>query len=188
MVDTAEIRLERTCHACPEQYDAFLGERQVGYLRLRHGRFRVDCPDVEGATVYEAHPKGDGFFDADEREHYLSEARRAIVQWLNGQPQADEPAEDEEPSARLQRIVQAMLDLVPADMEAVISLGTSELNQAITASTMQPAETFEVLAAALLGLREGRPELRNAFCPRCDAPVDRIHGACPHCGVELDEA
>jgi plasmid stability protein len=31
------VRLVRTCFACPEQYDAFIGEEKVGYLRLRHG-------------------------------------------------------------------------------------------------------------------------------------------------------
>ena len=35
-----EIKLIQTCGACPEQYDAFIGEEQVGYLRLRHGYFR----------------------------------------------------------------------------------------------------------------------------------------------------
>ena len=35
-------RLILTCGACPEQYDVFDGDRQVGYLRLRHGHFRAD--------------------------------------------------------------------------------------------------------------------------------------------------
>ena len=42
------LKLVLTCGACPEQYDAFDGERQVGYLRLRHGHFTVTCPDVGG--------------------------------------------------------------------------------------------------------------------------------------------
>ena len=61
------VRLVRTCSACPEQYDAFIGEEKVGYLRLRHGHFRVECPDVWGEMVYEASPSGDGIFDDDER-------------------------------------------------------------------------------------------------------------------------
>lgn len=72
----------QTCGACPEQYDAKLGGQTVGYLRLRHGYFRVDCPDVGGETVYEAEPKGDGSFEPDERAFYLEEAEKAIYRWL----------------------------------------------------------------------------------------------------------
>jgi hypothetical protein len=61
------IRLEQTCIACPEQYDAFVDGRQVGYLRLRHGHFRVHYPDVGGEIVYQSHPSGDGMFGDDER-------------------------------------------------------------------------------------------------------------------------
>lgn len=67
------IRLEQTCGACPEQYTAFdKDDNPVGYLRLRHGHFRVECPP--GETVYEAEPKGDGCFEGDEREYYLGMA------------------------------------------------------------------------------------------------------------------
>jgi plasmid stability protein len=75
------VRLVRTCFACPEQYDAFIGEEKVGYLRLRHGHFRVECPDVWGEMVYEASPKGDGIFDDDERVEHLQAAREAIAEW-----------------------------------------------------------------------------------------------------------
>ena len=37
-----KIELVKTCGACPEQYDAYFEGYQVGYLRLRHGTFRVD--------------------------------------------------------------------------------------------------------------------------------------------------
>ncbi len=76
------LKLVCTCAACPEQYDVFDGERQVGYLRLRHGWFRADCPDVGGETVHEAYPRGDGIFDDDEREAHLAEAVAAIRQWM----------------------------------------------------------------------------------------------------------
>jgi plasmid stability protein len=75
------VRLVRTCDAYPEQYDAFIGEEKVGYLRLRHGHFRVECPDVWGEMVYEASPSGDGFFDDDERGEYLEAAKAAIADW-----------------------------------------------------------------------------------------------------------
>ncbi len=72
------IKLVMTCGACPEQYDAFLDGEQVGYLRLRHGDFRVDFPDCEGETIYEASPRGDGAFEDGERDYYLRFAVDAI--------------------------------------------------------------------------------------------------------------
>jgi hypothetical protein len=84
-----KIRLVKTCGACPEQYEAFLGDEQVGYLRLRHGHFSVDCPDVGGKTVYSAYPDGDGTFRGHERTKYLNAACRAILEHL-GQGQEDQ--------------------------------------------------------------------------------------------------
>jgi hypothetical protein len=46
------ITLRLTCSTCPEQYDAFIGDRKVGYLRLRWGEFRVDYPDCGGEMIY----------------------------------------------------------------------------------------------------------------------------------------
>jgi hypothetical protein len=78
-----DIRVVRTCFACPEQYDAFdQMAKQVGYLRLRHGVFRVDVPDCGGTTVFEAHPNGDGIFESDECEHFLKGAIDAIVKHI----------------------------------------------------------------------------------------------------------
>ena len=74
------FRLVQTCGACPEQYDVFDEEtdEQVGYLRLRHGGFRVEYPDCGGETVYTASPNGDGCFTEDERDFYLSRALEAL--------------------------------------------------------------------------------------------------------------
>ena len=74
------ITLVRTSVAVPEQYDAFdeSGD-QVGYLRLCHGRFRVDFPSNGGEIIFEARPKGDGIFDDDERDFYLQQACDAIA-------------------------------------------------------------------------------------------------------------
>jgi hypothetical protein len=45
----------QTCSGCPEQYDVYDKDKnQVGYVRLRHGHLRADCPDCGGTTVYEA--------------------------------------------------------------------------------------------------------------------------------------
>jgi hypothetical protein len=76
------LKLVCTCSACPEQYDVFDGERQVGYLRLRHGDFRADCPDCGGETVYESEPQGDGTFDDNERVTELTNAVKAIRKWI----------------------------------------------------------------------------------------------------------
>lgn len=76
-----DVILAQTCEGCPEQYDAYLGKERVGYLRLRHGTFRVMCPDVNGETIYSVNTKGDGVFEEYEREPELLNAKRAIVAW-----------------------------------------------------------------------------------------------------------
>lgn len=80
-----EIILVQTCGACPEQYDAYYNNEVIGYLRLRHGCFRVDYGKCGGPTIYVAYPKGDGIFDDDEREYYLKKARKAIKKEYNKQ-------------------------------------------------------------------------------------------------------
>ena len=82
-VDTRPVvvRLVRTCFDYPEQYDAFIGDETAGYLRLRHGHFTVECPDVRGETVHEASPNGDGISDDNERAEHLGAAREAIADW-----------------------------------------------------------------------------------------------------------
>jgi hypothetical protein len=86
-VDASSITLVQTCSACPEQYDAFFEGKQVGYLRLRHGEFRVDAPDCDGETIYWSdEPEGDGDFASWEREGYLEEAKEAIAKWLTKNP------------------------------------------------------------------------------------------------------
>lgn len=79
----------QTCGACPEQYDVFRGGHYVGYLRLRHGRFRADFVPTDYETVYEAFPNGDGIFDHDERDQYIDAALKAIKkrykQWKRGE-------------------------------------------------------------------------------------------------------
>ena len=48
------LQLILTCSACPEQYDVFQNEKQVGYLRLRHGHFRAHMDGPGGKLVYES--------------------------------------------------------------------------------------------------------------------------------------
>lgn len=76
-----EYVLSRQSIACPEQYDLLLNGECIGYLRLRHGRFYATYPDITDQNykiVYEAYPNGDGIFDDEEREKYLTEAVDAI--------------------------------------------------------------------------------------------------------------
>jgi hypothetical protein len=80
-VKIGEYDLEKTCSACPEQYDVTRNGVQAGYLRLRHGYFNADVPDCGGETVYEGRPEGDGIFEEHERERYLTEAVEAIDKW-----------------------------------------------------------------------------------------------------------
>lgn len=77
-----EITLVQTCEAFPEQYDAFIAGKQVGYLRLRGGYFCARYPDVDGEVIYEVEPDGSGFFLDYEREKYLEQAKQAIMEQL----------------------------------------------------------------------------------------------------------
>ena len=78
------FRLECTCFVCPEQYSVFYAGDQVAYLRLRHGRFTVECPDVGGELVYLSYTKGDGCFDDRERLPELKRAIAAISKFTHG--------------------------------------------------------------------------------------------------------
>ena len=74
------MRLVQTCTACPEQYDVFDDNGgQIGYLRLRHGHFTAQIDGPGGAVVYEANPQGDGIFEPDERDEYLTAALTEIA-------------------------------------------------------------------------------------------------------------
>ena len=81
------IELHRTCYACPEQYDAIniMTNERIGYLRLRHGHFTVEVPDVWGELIYESYPRGDGIFEEDERTNELTNAILAIADYYNGE-------------------------------------------------------------------------------------------------------
>jgi hypothetical protein len=73
-----DLKLVKTCNACPEQYDVFDGTKLVGYLRLRHGHFCANLFGPNGPIVYEATTIGDGIFDESEREFHLNKAKEAI--------------------------------------------------------------------------------------------------------------
>jgi len=84
-----DITLKLTCEACPEQYEAYDEHgNHVGYLRLRHGRFTVECPDVGYDLVLVGHPEGDGMFTWEERTQWLEKAVTAIKEWMTAHGKA----------------------------------------------------------------------------------------------------
>lgn len=67
--------LVQTCAGCPEAYDVKDNQgNQWAYLRLRHGSFSVEVPDVHGEQLVVWYPKGDGTFTRDERYYWLNRA------------------------------------------------------------------------------------------------------------------
>ena len=80
------LTLKRTCLACPEQYDVYYEDTLCGYMRLRHGYFRVEyykTPDDNyGEIVYDCEPKGDGMFLSEEREEHLKKGAEAIAKQM----------------------------------------------------------------------------------------------------------
>lgn len=73
-----KFTLVETCYACPEQYDVYLDKKKVGYMRLRHGAFECRHLGPEGGIVYREYPNGDGRFDYDERDYYITLALEAL--------------------------------------------------------------------------------------------------------------
>lgn len=84
-------KLQKTCSACPEQYDVYNPEgKQVAYIRLRHGFLRVDVPDC-GHTIYSTERvHGDGIFDNDERFKKLTECIEKMIEWYLNEPWIDD--------------------------------------------------------------------------------------------------
>lgn len=79
------LEFTKTCSACPEQYDVFYEGNKVGYVRLRHGEFRVDYPDCLEKTLLHINcNEGDGYFDDEEaRLKYLNMAADALLIEMN---------------------------------------------------------------------------------------------------------
>lgn len=116
-MDMQPTTLVRTCGACPEQYDVKSADgSQVGYIRLRHGYFRVDA-EPQGLTIFsrsfplsgvediepeeaglEEH-SSDGIFEsADVRSAYLGIALRKIAEYHGEEPVTLDDVEMTHPS------------------------------------------------------------------------------------------
>ena len=51
-----DFLFEKTCEACPEQYDVYLASDtslSIAYVRVRFGQLTVHCPDAGGKLVYQ---------------------------------------------------------------------------------------------------------------------------------------
>lgn len=44
-------RVKLTCECVPEQWDIFIDDRQVGYLRCRFSKWRLEYPDCGGRIL-----------------------------------------------------------------------------------------------------------------------------------------
>jgi len=74
-----QLLLKKTCSACPEQYDVFLGEEQIGYFQLKHGLFNAKYPNSMGSSVYSCYTRVDRSLKEEERDKILTEACKAIL-------------------------------------------------------------------------------------------------------------
>ncbi len=122
-LEISGLRFMLTSVACPEQYDVFKGDERVGYVRLRHGTLRVNCPECRAETVLEDYPDGDGAFTDEERPIWLARAAEAtgydtkiLKQVIRIRKQ--DKAEREEQEAVLDLYLSALgMILVPRDEE-----------------------------------------------------------------------
>jgi hypothetical protein len=85
MINGLEFR--QTSFACPEQYEVFKEETQVGYVRLRHGMLRVDYPDCGDETIFSHQPPeaDGGFVDDEQRMFYLNIIALFILEKLKNE-------------------------------------------------------------------------------------------------------
>lgn len=81
LCETQEIKgllFKLTCGGCPEQYDVFMDNKQVSYVRLRHGWLYVSDPSMDNIwwqidDTDDVNPQleGDGNFDSPEERYYF---------------------------------------------------------------------------------------------------------------------
>lgn len=78
------LTVDKTSLSCPEQYDVYYKDEVVGYLRLRHGVFKVEFVDKRGRfeEIYTAYPKGDGMFLEEEREEHIKKALEELDKYM----------------------------------------------------------------------------------------------------------
>lgn len=98
------IRLECTCSACPEQYNMFIDDTYVGYIRYRWGYLACHpCNEdtIEwNKTVFEwQHPDDgwSGIIPEDQRDTLLQQCKNAIAKHIwSAEPDWNETDDTEE--------------------------------------------------------------------------------------------
>ena len=85
----ANLRLELTCFACPEQYDVYHGDTLVGYIRYRWGHLKCN-PVVDKEYMFEndiffwdSGDQYDGIIPEDKKEKLLEKCKEAICKFHN---------------------------------------------------------------------------------------------------------
>lgn len=81
----------QTCSACPEQYDVFRGEEQVGYVRLRWGYLRAEyLVDMQEVYSYEFEDAMKGaFYEEEERQEHLINIADSLLERINNEKLCD---------------------------------------------------------------------------------------------------
>lgn len=100
------LDFQLTCVACPEQYDVFLDEQQVGYVRLRYGRLTACLGEVGGELIYDYDFTGfesgwlGVFPNSGVREAHLNKIADCIInRYSITYLQSQSKFEDEEPDS-----------------------------------------------------------------------------------------
>ncbi len=75
MIEASDLKLDKTCESCPEQYNVYYHGQQIGYIRRRWDRIWVHCPNVYGEVVHEA--------PDDLGADGLVVTTESIVKWFN---------------------------------------------------------------------------------------------------------
>ena len=86
--DIKGLNFKLTCGASPEQYNVFKDDKQVAYVRLRHGWLYVSDPSmddiwwqIDDTDNAEVRLQGDGIFEnASEREYFLNKIADVVIE------------------------------------------------------------------------------------------------------------
>ena len=85
----ANLRLDLTCFACPEQYDVYHGDTLVGYICYRWGHLKCN-PVVDKEYMFEndiffwdSGDQYDGIIPEDKKEELLEKCKEAICKFHN---------------------------------------------------------------------------------------------------------
>jgi hypothetical protein len=81
-----DITIERRSISNPEEYEALLNGKQIGYLRLQDGHFTVKYGMPSGTLIWESFPEGKDALTEHERPLYLKIAQQKLFDHINKQP------------------------------------------------------------------------------------------------------